>query len=54
MNQSNTKIKPKYHGLGAIRGDGLRILCDGKVDSNEYQRILSEGLPTIYGLRNIF
>ena len=41
---------------GAIRGDGRRvlILCDGNVDSNEYQRILSEGLPTIYGPRTSF
>lgn len=41
---------------GAIRGDGhtVLVLCDGNVDSQEYQRILSIGLPQIYKPRTLF
>ena len=47
-----TSVKfPSYIMVwGAIRGDGHRVLvrCDRNVNSPEYQRILSVGLPHIY------
>ena len=42
--------------MGTIRGDGHRTLvrCSNNVDSIEYQRILSIGLPQICNGRTIF
>ena len=41
---------------GAIKNDGTKVLfrCNCSVDSIEYQRILTIGLPQIYRSRNIF
>ena len=50
------KHSPSVTVWGAIRGNGLRIIirADDIVDLNEYQRILSDALPTIYSSRFIF
>ena len=51
-----TKFSHNIMVWGAIRGDGRRILirCEGNVDSQEYQRILSVALPSIYTSRHRF
>ena len=50
------KHSPSITVWGAIRGDGSRTIvrADDIVDSNEYQRILSDALPNIYSSRFIF
>ena len=48
--RTSVKFPSSIMVWGAIRGDGHRVLvrCDRNVDSKEYQRILSVGLPHIY------
>lgn len=54
--QRTVKHSVKLMVWGAIRGDGHRTLvrCSNNVDSIEYQRILSIGLPQICNGRTIF
>ena len=51
-----TKRSPTIMVWGAIRSDGKRILalCQERVTSEEYQRILTENLDEIYNTRYCF
>ena len=48
--RTSVKFPSSIMVWGAIRGDGNRVLvrCERNVDSQEYQRVLSVGLPHIY------
>ena len=50
-----SKFSPSIMVWGAIRGDGKRVLikCEGNVDSHEYQRILTDALPSVNNTRYV-
>jgi transposase len=51
-----SKFSPSIMVWGAIRSDGAKVLelCQGNVNSIEYQRILDTALPSIYTRRHLF
>jgi transposase len=54
--KGTSKFTPSIMVWGAIRNDGTKVLvrCNKNVNSLEYQRLLSLGLPKIYNTRKIF